>query len=365
MSNSRLGSERWSVIIGPMLALTTAHEAVLAQSPALAAAMEKKRDGRNVLFLGPSAQDLQVFRRILQYLYSQKLPIATADKNERPKQQCEEYIMACRLELDVLQSLLVQSLEEKEEGTGSETFLIAARLVYKAGEAKIAFREMFKRRLHKCIDEEGLNTDNYASRFVKKVLASGGPIASDVGDLLMKLLEEKKGNASRSEEVNGEQLQDVTNKFTELQMENQEWKSKAESAGVQVIGLKMRNERMRSDARRAKAQIKELYMKNREWMSNAIRASVKITDSEKAVYSARKKAVIDALRTRAKAETYFTGTDSKYDAMISETHVAAMMASLPEGMKKVDEADVPKPTHRFNCRAAQATKRSGPQLAEK
>jgi hypothetical protein len=369
MNDSRLSSEIWHVVSGPMLAPTRVHEEVLAQSPTLAAVMEHKRDGRNVLFLGPSAQDLQVFRRILEYLYSQELPVLTADKNERPKQQCEEYIMACRLELDVMQSLLLQALYEKEDGVNSEMSLAAVKLVYEADEAKMAFRDMFKRRLHKCINEEGLNTDNYASQFVKEVLASGGPIASDVGDVLMTLLEEKECNASRSKVVNDMKQQVFKKKSTELQMKSQEWESKVEGASVQVTRLKMMNERMRCEAKRSQAQVKELQLKNKEWMSRAVRTSGRIMDLEKDVESTQKQAYADALLMRMGKLAYATGYRQKKAAIASETNtekpgkLVTVKESLPELKKEVNKADVLNPTSRPKWCAATATKSSGLQRA--
>jgi hypothetical protein len=261
-----------------MSAVHAVHEAVLAQSAPLATIIDKKRKTGFGYRLSLRLQTLdpKVFRRILQYLYSQKLPIATADKNERPKQQCEEYIMACQLELDVMQSLILQSLDDKEDGISSETFLDAANLVYKADEARVTFREMFKRRLQACIEEEGLDTDNYVTRFVRKTLTSGGRNALDTGDILMTLAEERK--LACSNEVNGEQLQEFINKFTELQTVSNEWKSKATSAGVRVEELKMISDGWMSEAERTKARIAKLQLENKGFRSKAERTKAHITE---------------------------------------------------------------------------------------
>lgn len=206
------------ISVGPHFEFYTAHTAVLAQSPLLAAVLkQKQKDSKELVRLRLQDQDPRVFRRILQYLYSQRLPVATSDENERLQQLCEGYIMACQFELDVLQDLILHSLNENKDGIRSDTVLYPAKMVYEADEARLPFREFLRRIVHKSICEEGLDSDNDVKSTLNEFVSCGGTIALDVAEVLMDISQGK--NNSCSDELLKGKLQDMKDRNTLLQEE--------------------------------------------------------------------------------------------------------------------------------------------------
>ena len=62
---------------------------------------------------------------------------------ERGGMHCAIYIVACALELDVLQDLIVMSLHDNEDWFMSDIFQLAAPKVYQTGQARMPFRQFF------------------------------------------------------------------------------------------------------------------------------------------------------------------------------------------------------------------------------
>jgi hypothetical protein len=158
--------------------------------------LKQKHQGKNNVCLNLPDEDPTVFRRILQYLYSQKLPVAASHDSERLQQLCQGYIMACRFELDLLQELILRSLSELQNEIPNKRFLHTAHLMYNANQAEAPFREFFRRVLQKSTNEEGLEDERYVKYSLNAIVARGGTIALDVAEVLIQLSQAKSDGCS-------------------------------------------------------------------------------------------------------------------------------------------------------------------------
>jgi hypothetical protein len=77
--------------------------------------LKYRNDSDQALRIDLPLENPAMFRRVLQYLYGQKLPVGTSDEPQHVEQLCEIYILAYKLELDVLQDLVVDSPYENDD----------------------------------------------------------------------------------------------------------------------------------------------------------------------------------------------------------------------------------------------------------
>lgn len=217
----RLESEICTISIGGGGVILKAHRAVLAQSPILCLLLKHRYQSNHSLHIEFPSRDPAVFCRILHYLYSQTLPATATKRAEGLEQLCDTYIMACNLELDILQELIIRSLDESEINGMCESFPHATYKVYQAGQARAPFRDFFKYAIKKNIPVEGCESNDYFRRSVETLVSHGGLVALDVARAIMDITQEKdettRNMASKGEESRSEATQDkVPSTFTRI-----------------------------------------------------------------------------------------------------------------------------------------------------
>ncbi len=167
------------------------HRAVLEQSPVFATLLKHKQEANQTLRIEFPHQNPSLVRAILQYLYGHELIQPILGTAQKVNLLCETYITAGNLELDVLQSVIINSFDVDGDHDMSEVFPYAAQEVYKKCAARWPFRDLFKRKIKENIRKEGLDGSNYHFHAVGNLVAAGGELAIDVAQALMEVFTEK------------------------------------------------------------------------------------------------------------------------------------------------------------------------------
>ncbi len=249
----RLDSEICTISVGPEEIVLKALHAVLAQSPILRAFPKHTRQRNQASCIELPDQNFVVVRRILQYLYGQKLPMATTDSATEIEQLYEIYIMACKLDLDVLQDLIVRSLKDNAKCGMSEILIRAAHRVYEAGQARVPFREFIKYTIQKDIQIEGLGSSKYVRHTVETLLTYGGTLAVDVALAPMDACQQK--HHALSDKVREGTVRDAEGQITKLRAANEKWNSKTDPAEVEFADLETHVKQADSDVKPAALQV--------------------------------------------------------------------------------------------------------------
>ena len=217
----RLTSEICTVTVGSKKLPLKAHQKVLPQSPILAALLKHK-----VI----SGQDLQrelpehnsaVFCRIMQYLYGQRLPITESGGNGRIRKLREDYVIACQLELDVLQDIIIRTLDNNELSTSYRAILFADRIGYGNDQARPAFPHFFMRNLKQGIEKEGSGRQNATGLVVHQLISPRGTITKDITQVFQETHEEEDWHKSREAKLETE-IEKANNKVAELEAKIEE-----------------------------------------------------------------------------------------------------------------------------------------------
>lgn len=221
-------------------------------------------------------QDPEDFRRILQYLYSQKF--AVGDACETLQELCDGYILASKLELGVLQDKILHMLGENEYTICNdgllETFLGHVQRVYASGEAKSPFRQFLRRMMRKSIENDRLDS---SSTFVRcclnDIVVCGGNIAQDIAQVLMDILRDKVDGHSNATPKAGRR--NVKAKRRELQGEIEQCKSKLEIADLRISELESALASARAEAQ---AESAESLIKKAEARGNQLQEKLRIAE---------------------------------------------------------------------------------------
>ena len=94
-----LESEICTISVGEEEVNLNAHLAILKHSPVLATLLKHKQTTNQAIRIVFPYQSSPVLRGILQYLYSQELPLRTSDTAQQVEQLCETYTTAGDLEV--------------------------------------------------------------------------------------------------------------------------------------------------------------------------------------------------------------------------------------------------------------------------
>jgi BTB/POZ domain len=224
------------VSVGPTEVVLKAHQDVLSQSPVFAAFLKYKSLSKQALQIELPDQDPAVFRRVLQHMYGQKLPLAASESNERVEELIEGYILACRLELNVLQDLILKALGKNETGTGCNTVLFAAGKVYKADQARLSFRQFFMTTLKEGIEEEGFEGPDNLGDAVNELVVHGGRIAKDIAEVFQQI--HAGGNGDKSGEAKLKvQMRNAQSKIAEPETQINEVRAEKSSTDAQSAEL--------------------------------------------------------------------------------------------------------------------------------
>lgn len=212
----RLHSEICTVFVGPSQVVFHAHREVLAQSPVFAALLEHRSRCNQTLQLNLRDQDPTAFRRVLQYLYGQTLPVTAVDGNEQVRELVDGYIMACRLEMEELQSLMIRALERNEGGATTSQVLSAAGLVYQADEARPAFDKFFVSTVDRGIERQGFAGPEGVGEVISSLIVQGGMVARNIGEAFQQVYARGKKNESQKSDMEIE-LQKANRRIEELE----------------------------------------------------------------------------------------------------------------------------------------------------
>jgi BTB/POZ domain len=247
----RLDSDICTIRIGPEGVVLKAHYAVLSQSPILEAVLKYRDDNSKALHIELRNQNPAVFRRILQYLYTLRLPVADSDNHKRFERLCELYILACKFELDEMQNKIISSFSESEDWVVGPCFARAVLDVYSAGQARWPFRAFFMERMKKYIGKYGLSSKHDIRFALQDFVTEGGTFAVDVASVLMDLADGSKDTSIQGSLA--KRLQHAEEQITELEYLNE--RLEAEKMALETLYA------ITEESRRADEEVAECKLK--------------------------------------------------------------------------------------------------------
>jgi len=158
-----------------------AHEHVLAQSPVLMRICQNHKHSLLRLILPDDIGDRELCR-VLEYLYSGKLAVATHDFYQGTlsivHELTELYLFASRLGLGRLMELIVRELEKHDFLKSNPTvlFLTAERIYSATPKSDRTFKDFFIAALTSCYE----NCEEFPDDHAAKLLTAGGTLAVDI-----------------------------------------------------------------------------------------------------------------------------------------------------------------------------------------
>ncbi|ERF74058.1 hypothetical protein EPUS_03873 [Endocarpon pusillum Z07020] len=330
-----LQSEICTISVGEEKVNFNAHLAILKQSPVLATLLKHKQKPNKPLRIVFPNQSPPIIRGILQYLYGQELSQRTSDTAQQVEELCETYTIAGDLKLDILQGVIIDSLDSNTEPDMSKDFLCAAEKVYKKCAARWPFREFFKRKIKEEIRKEGLDDSSHLYYAFEDLVAAGGELAIDIAKVLMEVCTER----------------------------------------IEICPDKLPNAR----AQYAESELALMYTTNDVLRAKIAAADVRSKDIEKAFEAAQKNAASNvevagniaraAQHQRESAETALENERARADSAEARLHELSERALAAEqrleSLKKASsgQQDMSNIRDQAKNQEAQATKTTGPRTS--